>query len=121
MSKRLEGKIAVITGGANGMGRASVLRFLAEGAKVVFVDINDAAAVETLALARGAGNNDVRFVHGNVSEEADMVGAIALARSEFGTLDCVFANAAVGGGKDDGCFFLRACPRFVHRARTRTA
>ena len=99
MSKRLDGKIAVITGGANGMGRASVLRFLAEGAKVVFIDINEAAADETLALARAVGNNDVRFVHGNVSEEADMAGAIAQARSEFGTLDCVFANAAVGGAR----------------------
>ena len=70
MSKRLEGKIAVITGGANGMGRASVLRFLAEGAKVVFVDINDAAADETLALARAAGSNDARFVHGDLAHKS---------------------------------------------------
>lgn len=99
MSKRLENKVAVITGGANGMGRATVLRFLAEGAKVVFVDINDTAAEEVLGLARAAGTPDVRYFHGDVAEEADVAGAIALARKEFGTLDCVFANAAVGGAR----------------------
>lgn len=99
MTKRLEGKVAVITGGANGMGRATVLRFLAEGAKVVFVDINDSAAEETLALAKNAGTGDVRYFHGDVAEESDVAGAIALARSEFGTLDCVFANAAVAGAR----------------------
>jgi NAD(P)-dependent dehydrogenase (short-subunit alcohol dehydrogenase family) len=99
MSSRLQGKVAVITGGSNGMGRASVLRFLAEGCKVVFVDINDAAAEEVLALAKAAGTPDVRYVHGDVAEENDVAGAIALARKEFGTIDCVFANAAVGGAR----------------------
>ena len=99
MTARLKDKVAVITGGANGMGRAAVLRFLAEGAKVVFMDINDAAAKEALALANAAGHNDVRYFHGDVAEEEDVVAAIALARREFGTLDCVFANAAVPGAR----------------------
>ena len=51
MGERLKGKVAVITGGASGMGRAAVLRFLAEGAAVVFGDMNEETAGETLKLA----------------------------------------------------------------------
>src|SRR5437867_2228155 len=99
MSKRLEGKVAVITGGGSGMGRAAVLRFLAEGARVVIVDLNQTTGQETLELARAAGWQDVRFIRANVSKERDVVAAIALARQDFGKVDCVFANAGVGGAR----------------------
>ncbi len=98
MSGRLEGKVAVITGGASGMGRATVLRFLSEGAAVVFGDLNVGTAEETLAIANDAGHEKyVRFIRTDVAEETDVQAMVALALSEFGRLDCVFNNAGVGG------------------------
>jgi NAD(P)-dependent dehydrogenase (short-subunit alcohol dehydrogenase family) len=95
---RLDGKVAVITGGASGMGRATVLRFLDEGARVVIADLNEATAKETLDLARARGHAaGVRFHRTNVSQETDVAAAIALAVGEFGRLDCVFNNAGIGG------------------------
>jgi len=95
---RLEGKVAVITGGASGMGRATVLRFLAEGAAVVFGDLNEGTAEETVALANDAGHEKyIRFIRTDVADESDVQELIALAVSEFGRLDVVFNNAGVGG------------------------
>ena len=68
---RFEGRAAVITGGASGIGRAAVLRFLSEGARVTFADLNDANAEETLALARAAGHGDrIAYVRADVTDEA---------------------------------------------------
>ncbi len=98
MLGRLEGKVAVITGGASGMGRATVLRFLDEGASVVFGDLNETTAQGTLDLASEAGaDKHVRFIRTDVAEEAEVLEMIALAVSEFGRLDVVFNNAGVGG------------------------
>ena len=96
MSGRLDGKVAVITGGASGMGRATALRFLEEGAAVVFGDLNEATATETLELAADH-EKYVRFIRTDVAEEADVQQMVALAVSEFGRLDIVFNNAGVGG------------------------
>jgi len=88
----------VITGGANGIGRATVLRFLAEGARVVAADLNETTAKEMLDLATRAGQaSRVRFIRTDVTDEAQVETAIALAVSEFGRLDCVFNNAGVAG------------------------
>lgn len=99
MAGRFEGKVAVVTGGGNGIGRATVLRFLDEGARgVVVADLNAETGAETLALARGAGHGDrARFVRANVAEERDVEAAIDAARAAFGRLDCVFNNAGVAG------------------------
>jgi NAD(P)-dependent dehydrogenase (short-subunit alcohol dehydrogenase family) len=98
MAGRLDGKVAVITGGGNGIGRATALRFLAEGARVVIADCNAATGEETLALARRAGHGDaIRFVRGDVTQEADVEAAIAAAPAAFGRLDCVFNNAGIAG------------------------
>ena len=99
MAARIDGRVAVITGGASGMGRATVLRFLEEGASVVFADLNQAAADETLKLAAEAGHGEDRlaFIRTNVAEEADNQAMIQLAVDRFGRLDCVFLNAGIGG------------------------
>ena len=95
---RLEGKVAVITGGASGMGQATVMRFLDEGARVVIADYNIQNGESTIALAREAGHTDtVRFIKTDVAKEPDIIAMIDLAVSEFGQLDIIFNNAGVGG------------------------
>lgn len=98
MAGRLNDKVAVITGGGNGIGRATVLRFLDEGARVVLAEINEATAKETVDLAAAAGHGDrVRFIRTDVVEETQVAAAVALAQSAFGRLDCIFNNAGVAG------------------------
>src|SRR6266851_4540585 len=95
---KLENKVAVITGGASGMGQATALRFLNEGARVVVADYNEKSGQETLALAKDAGQAEsLRFVRTDVAKESDVQAMIDCAVSEFGRLDIVFNNAGVGG------------------------
>ncbi len=95
---RLQNKVAVITGGASGMGRATVLRFLAEGAKVVIADFNAVTGEDTVAEAARDGYRDaVRFIRTDVAKEADIEAMIRCARDAFGGVDIVFNNAGVGG------------------------
>lgn len=95
---RLKDKVAVITGGAGGMGLATVQRFLVEGAKVVIADFNDATGAAALAEAAAAGHGaQARFIKTDVAKEADVIAAIELAVKDFGGLDIIFNNAGVGG------------------------
>jgi NAD(P)-dependent dehydrogenase (short-subunit alcohol dehydrogenase family) len=93
MARRLEGKVAVITGGASGMGRGTVDLFVEEGAKVVVADIQD----EKGALMQEEFGSALAFAHCDVSIEADVKGAVDLALERFGRLDCMFNNAGSGG------------------------
>jgi NAD(P)-dependent dehydrogenase (short-subunit alcohol dehydrogenase family) len=98
MSGRLAGRVAVITGAASGMGRATVERFLDEGACVVAADLNEARGAELVAARGAAGDaKRLRFLRADVSEEADVAGAVDAALGEFGRLDVMFNNAGVGG------------------------
>ena len=90
--KRLNGKTAVITGGATGIGRAAAKRFIDEGA---FVFIFGRRQKELDAAVAGLGPN-ARTVKGSVSDEADLDRLYAAVKTERGTLDIVFANAGVG-------------------------
>jgi NAD(P)-dependent dehydrogenase (short-subunit alcohol dehydrogenase family) len=95
---RLAGRVAVITGGASGMGRATVLRFLAEGANVVVADLNEGNGESTIEEIRRAGHADhAVFVRTDVAEERDVERMIGTAVDRFGALDIVFNNAGVGG------------------------
>ena len=93
MSGRLEGKVAVITGGASGIGEATVRRFVEEGASVVIADLQEEAG-RALQTELGAST---RFIRCNVTAEADVAAAVDLAVSEFGRLDIMFNNAGVVG------------------------
>jgi NAD(P)-dependent dehydrogenase (short-subunit alcohol dehydrogenase family) len=98
MAGRLQDKVAIITGGGSGMGRETVLRFLAAGARVLVADINEANGRETVALAKAAGHGDqVDYAPCDVAEEADVAALVATAERRFGTLDIAYLNAGVGG------------------------
>ncbi|MBB6093571.1 NAD(P)-dependent dehydrogenase (short-subunit alcohol dehydrogenase family) [Povalibacter uvarum] len=94
--KRLEGKNALVSGAASGIGRASAILFAAEGANVVVLD--RAPAVEETAQAiRSAGGKAIALVKDS-SEESNVAAAIDTVVKEFGGLDVCFANAGVSGG-----------------------
>ncbi len=90
---RLAGKVAVVTGGAAGMGRGTVERFVQEGAQVVIADVQEERG---LALAEQLGE-DAGFVRADVSKEEDVEAMIALAVERYGRLDCLFNNAGYIG------------------------
>lgn len=93
MAARLDGKIALITGAASGIGLGAVERFVAEGAKVVAADLQD----EKGAMLEQRFSGAVRYVRCDVTAEADVAGACALAKEAFGGLDVLFNNAGHGG------------------------
>ncbi len=89
---RLDGKVALITGGARGMGKSHVRHFIAEGAKVVFGDVLDDKGEY---VAAGLGPDVCRYVHHDVTSEADWAAAVATALDAFGTLDVLVNNAGI--------------------------
>lgn len=95
MSKRLEGKVAVITGAASGIGAATAKTFVEQGARVVLGDIQDRAGAE-LAEALG-GSGTAIFRHCNVTSEAEVEALVDAAVSEFGKIDVMFNCAGIVG------------------------
>ncbi len=92
----LNGKVAIITGGASGMGRAASLLFAGHGANVVLADLNASAGEEVAKLASESGNKAI-FQRTDVSLEADVAALVARATKTFGRLDIMFNNAGIGG------------------------
>ncbi|NYE18291.1 SDR family NAD(P)-dependent oxidoreductase [Microbacterium immunditiarum] len=97
---RLEGRVALITGGASGIGLATVRKFVREGAKVMIADINleqaEAAASE---ISREGYEGVVAAVRADVSVYAEVEAAVARAVEVFGKLDVIFNNAGIAGGR----------------------
>ena len=90
---KLDGKVAVITGGASGIGDATVRLFVQEGCRVVIADVQD----DRGARLAGELGKSASYLHADVSQESHVSGAIAHAVSRFGRLDCLFNNAGAGG------------------------
>ena len=93
MSNRLNGKIAVITGAASGIGLATLELFVEEGAKVVAADVQEDAGQSLQARFP----DSVRFIRCDVTKPSDIKAAIELAVDAFGGLDILFSNAGHGG------------------------
>src|ERR1700709_2137848 len=93
MGQELSRKIAIVTGGASGIGRATVELFLEEGASVVIADV-DATRGAELAAASGA---KARFKRTDVGNADDVQALIDFTVSEFGGLHIMFNNAGIGG------------------------
>jgi NAD(P)-dependent dehydrogenase (short-subunit alcohol dehydrogenase family) len=91
MGQELSGKVAIVTGGASGLGRASVERFIQEGAKVVIADVVKERGEELAAHLGGAA----RFKLTDVSEADQVQALVDFAVSEFGGLDIMFNNAGI--------------------------
>jgi NAD(P)-dependent dehydrogenase (short-subunit alcohol dehydrogenase family) len=96
MTGRLEGKVAVITGAASGIGRGTVDQFVSEGARVIAADIQD----DKGARLEEYHKDMVHYVHCDVGQERDIEAAIAAAKTYFGRLDCLFNNAGTGGAQE---------------------
>jgi len=97
---RLKNKVALITGGSSGIGKASALLFAQEGAKIVIADVNDVegAELEKEILKMGG---DAIYVHADVSIAADCEAMIETAESQFGKLNILFNNAGIMDSQDD--------------------
>jgi NAD(P)-dependent dehydrogenase (short-subunit alcohol dehydrogenase family) len=95
MMGRLDRKVAIITGAASGIGRATAVRFAAEGAKVVVADVADDAGQ---ALADELGG---LFVHVNVADEESVIAMFDATVQAFGGLDVLFNNAGISPNDDD--------------------
>ncbi|XP_006360738.1 secoisolariciresinol dehydrogenase-like [Solanum tuberosum] len=94
IAKKLEGKVAIITGGASGIGAATARLFVQHGAKVTIADIqNDLGN----SLVKQIGTEHITFVHCNVTIESDVQNAVDATIAKFGKLDIMFSNAGVLG------------------------
>jgi len=102
MNHRLEGKVALITGGASGIGECSARLFVQHGAKVLIADIQDDLGE---ALCKSLGSQDsISYIHCDVTCDSDVKNAVDMAVSKYGKLDIMFNNAGI-----IGAFFYLFC------------
>lgn len=94
MERLLGGRIALITGGASGQGRAAAVRFAEHGARIVVADIDDNGAGETIAIVDEVGSSGIA-VHADISRRPDCDAMVDAAIGQFGGLDVLYNNAAV--------------------------
>lgn len=92
---RFDGRVALVTGGASGIGKATVSRLAAEGAAVIIADIQDEAGQAVAASVTDAGGT-AAFVRLNVTDEADWAQAVSTTVEKFGGLDILVNNAGIG-------------------------
>lgn len=93
---KLDGKVAIITGAGSGIGRATAFLFAQEGAKVVVVDINDAAGEETVKMIKDGGGEAI-FIHADVSKAEDVKNMVQKTVEKFGGLHVIVNNAGIVG------------------------
>jgi NAD(P)-dependent dehydrogenase (short-subunit alcohol dehydrogenase family) len=96
MTRRLEGKAALVTGAGSGIGRATAMTFAREGARVIVSDVNVAGGEETVASIRKQGG-EAHFIRCDVSKASEVEALVRGAVEAFGRLDCAVNNAGIAG------------------------
>ncbi|GMH09978.1 hypothetical protein Nepgr_011819 [Nepenthes gracilis] len=96
-SKRLDGKVAIITGGASGIGACAAKLFVYHGAKVIIADLQDELG---LSLCKDLGFENTTYVRCDVTNESDVQNLVEAAVSKYGRLDIMYSNAGIGGRFD---------------------
>ncbi|KAM7499891.1 hypothetical protein LguiA_024305 [Lonicera macranthoides] len=96
IAKRLEGKVAVITGGATGIGASTAKLFAKHGAKVIIADVQDDLG-HSLCEELDSINKSISYIHCDVTNESHVQNAVETAISKYGKLDIMFANAGIQG------------------------
>ena len=96
---RLEKKVALVTGAASGIGRATALLFATEGAAVMCADLDPSGAEETVARITEHGQQGIA-IRFDVTQEDEVATAVERTIAEFGRIDVMFNNAGIGGGRD---------------------
>jgi NAD(P)-dependent dehydrogenase (short-subunit alcohol dehydrogenase family) len=91
---RLEGKVAIITGGAGGIGKAAANVFISEGAEVIIMDLDEDSLIKT---CEEIGSNRISYFAGDVTKPDDNNSVVELAKERYGGLDIFIANAGVAG------------------------
>jgi NAD(P)-dependent dehydrogenase (short-subunit alcohol dehydrogenase family) len=99
MAGSLDNKTALVTGGGSGIGRAASLAYAKDGARVVVADVNVEGGEETVQMIKETGGEAI-LVHADVSNPEDTQAMVDQAVGAFGSLDCAFNNAGIGGGRD---------------------
>lgn len=98
MSTLLKDKVAIVTGGSTGIGRATAFDMAKEGARVVVADVNETEALQTVAMIRSAGG-EAEFISCNVADEASVRNMVAETVKKFGALHIAFNNAGIAGNQ----------------------
>ncbi|KAK7284815.1 hypothetical protein RJT34_19568 [Clitoria ternatea] len=93
---RLEGKVAIITGGASGIGAATAKLFVQHGAKVIIADVQDELG-QSLCKTLSTNNNNIHYVHCDVTCDSDVKNVVETAVSKHGKLDIMYNNAGISG------------------------
>src|SRR5215813_2134421 len=96
MAGRVEGKVAFVTGGASGIGRATALTFAREGAKLVVADLNEDGGHQTVHIITENGG-EATFVQVDVTSASAVEAMIAKTVETYGRLDCAHNNAGISG------------------------
>lgn len=95
MATRFKGKVAIVTGGARGIGAAVATRLGREGAKVIVFDVDERAGEKRVEMLKAEGI-EAFFVHGDVAREPDVARCVSVAVGDFGSLDVLVNNAGIG-------------------------
>lgn len=96
MRGMLEGKVAMITGTASGVGREAAVLFASEGAKLITADVNELEGLKTMETVKAAGGEGI-FVQTDVSREDQVKRLVESGKKAFGRIDCAFNNAGIDG------------------------
>ncbi|XP_062006729.1 short chain aldehyde dehydrogenase 1-like [Rosa rugosa] len=97
--KRLEGKVAIITGGASGIGESTARLFVYHGAKVIIADVQDELAL-SLCKELDPDQESISYVHCDVTIDSDVKNVVDVAISKYGKLDIMYNNAGIPGNVD---------------------